>query len=68
MAQGLKILEAVKKTCGLPVVTDIHEQQQAAPVAEVCDVVQVPLCQLSPYCLLILCGAGAHMQSNVGLR
>lgn len=40
--EGLRILALVKRTTGLPVVTDIHESCQAAPVAEVCDVLQIP--------------------------
>src|SRR5437773_7228402 len=39
---GLRTLEAVKKSTGLPVTTDIHECHQAAAVAEVCDLLQVP--------------------------
>ena len=39
---GLKILEEVKKTFDLPVVTDIHESFQAAPCGEVVDVLQIP--------------------------
>jgi 2-dehydro-3-deoxyphosphooctonate aldolase (KDO 8-P synthase) len=39
---GLRTLEAVKNQTGLPVTTDIHECQQAAAVAEVCDLLQVP--------------------------
>jgi 2-dehydro-3-deoxyphosphooctonate aldolase (KDO 8-P synthase) len=42
MKDGLKTLEAVKRATGLPVTTDIHEIQQAAPVAEVCDLLQIP--------------------------
>jgi len=42
LQQGLKTLAAVKRDTGLPVTTDIHEPWQAAPVAEVCDVLQVP--------------------------
>lgn len=42
MAEGLKILSEVKETYGLPVVTDIHHPEQAAPVAEVADVLQIP--------------------------
>lgn len=42
MDEGLRILALVKQTTGLPVVTDIHESIQAAPVAEVCDVLQIP--------------------------
>ena len=40
--QGLAVLAAVKQQLGLPVLTDIHESQQAAPVAEVVDVLQIP--------------------------
>jgi 2-dehydro-3-deoxyphosphooctonate aldolase (KDO 8-P synthase) len=39
---GLRTLEAVKQCTGLPVLTDIHEGHQAGPVAEFCDVLQVP--------------------------
>jgi 2-dehydro-3-deoxyphosphooctonate aldolase (KDO 8-P synthase) len=39
---GLKTLEAVRRATGLPVTTDIHEIHQAAPVAEVCDLLQIP--------------------------
>jgi 2-dehydro-3-deoxyphosphooctonate aldolase (KDO 8-P synthase) len=42
MEEGLKILEAVKKEFGCPVLTDVHEPGQAAPVAEVVDVLQLP--------------------------
>ncbi|WP_026097979.1 3-deoxy-8-phosphooctulonate synthase [Baaleninema simplex] len=40
--KGLKILQRVKDEFGLPVLTDIHESYQAAPVAEVVDVLQIP--------------------------
>jgi 2-dehydro-3-deoxyphosphooctonate aldolase (KDO 8-P synthase) len=40
--RGLAILRRVKDSTGLPVTTDIHESHQAAPVAEVCDLVQIP--------------------------
>ena len=42
MARGLEILHRAKQATGLPVTTDIHEPQQAAPVAEVCDLLQIP--------------------------
>ncbi len=42
MDEGLRILEEVKKEFGLPVVTDVHESWQCAPVAEVADVLQIP--------------------------
>ena len=40
--EGLRTLEAVKRRTGLPVTTDIHELHQVAPVAQVCDLLQVP--------------------------
>lgn len=40
--EGLRIFEAVKSEFGVPLLTDIHETHQAAPVAEVVDVLQLP--------------------------
>ena len=37
-----RILKKVKDTYGLPIITDIHESSQAAPVAEVADILQIP--------------------------
>nr|WP_199406864.1 3-deoxy-8-phosphooctulonate synthase [Chromobacterium sp. ATCC 53434] len=42
LEEGVRILEAVKSTFGVPVITDVHEPWQAAPVAEVADVLQLP--------------------------
>jgi len=42
MDEGLKIFEEIKKTFNVPVITDVHEPYQAAPVAEVIDVIQLP--------------------------
>lgn len=42
LVEGLKTLAAVKRATGLPVTTDVHEREQAEPVAEVCDLLQVP--------------------------
>lgn len=42
MEQGLAILSEVKQTFGLPILTDVHESWQCAPVAEVADVLQIP--------------------------
>jgi 2-dehydro-3-deoxyphosphooctonate aldolase (KDO 8-P synthase) len=39
---GLKIFEEIKKTFNVPVITDVHEPWQAQPVAEVCDIIQLP--------------------------
>ena len=40
--EGLKSLEKIKNEFNLPVITDIHEPNQALPVSEVCDVLQIP--------------------------
>lgn len=40
--EGLKILQEIKQTFGVPLITDVHESDQAAPTAEVCDVIQLP--------------------------
>ena len=42
LEEGLRILEKVKNSFDVPVVTDIHEPTQAKPVAEICDVIQIP--------------------------
>jgi 2-dehydro-3-deoxyphosphooctonate aldolase (KDO 8-P synthase) len=40
--EGLKILQEIKQTFNVPIITDVHEADQAAPTAEVCDVIQLP--------------------------
>jgi len=42
LEQGLRMLERVRAESGLPILTDIHESAQAAPAAEVADVLQIP--------------------------
>lgn len=42
LEEGLRIFEEVKRRFGVPVITDVHEVAQAAPVAEVVDVLQIP--------------------------
>mgnify|MGYP002868424225 CR=1 FL=1 len=42
MEKGLQILSEVKSSFGLPVLTDVHETWQCAPVAEVADILQIP--------------------------
>ncbi len=42
MEEGLKIFEEIKNTFNIPLITDVHEPHQAAPVAEVVDVIQLP--------------------------
>ena len=40
--EGLKVMQAVKDAIGCPVLTDIHSVDQCAPVASVCDIMQIP--------------------------
>ena len=42
LKKGLAILSAVKKSLGVPVISDIHEPGQAEPAAEVLDIIQIP--------------------------
>ncbi len=42
LEEGLAILQTVKMTHGIPVITDVHSPEQAAPAAEVCDIIQLP--------------------------
>lgn len=42
MEEGLRIFEEIKSTFNVPVITDVHEPYQCAPVAEVVDVIQLP--------------------------
>jgi len=42
LKEGMRILKRVKEELDLPLLTDIHEPGQAAPVAEVCDILQIP--------------------------
>jgi 2-dehydro-3-deoxyphosphooctonate aldolase (KDO 8-P synthase) len=42
LAEGLRILAAIKARYGMPILTDIHEPSQAAAAAEVADVLQIP--------------------------
>ena len=42
LEKGLQMLADVKSKYGLQLLTDIHEAWQAAPVSEVCDVIQIP--------------------------
>lgn len=40
--EGLKIFQKVKEEFGVPIITDVHEQYQCQPVADVVDVIQLP--------------------------
>jgi 2-dehydro-3-deoxyphosphooctonate aldolase (KDO 8-P synthase) len=40
--EGLKIFQEIKSQFNVPIITDVHEPYQAQPVAEVCDIIQLP--------------------------
>ena len=67
LEEGLKILDHVKRTFSLPVVTDFHTPSQAEAVAEVADVLQVPafLCRQTD---MICAGAKAAAARNRRLK
>jgi 2-dehydro-3-deoxyphosphooctonate aldolase (KDO 8-P synthase) len=64
LTEGLKALAAVKARTGLPILTDIHEASQAAPVAEVADVLPIPAF-LSRQTDLLVAAAGTGRTVNV---
>ena len=61
---GLKLLALIRRDYGFPVLTDVHEIAQVAPVAAVCDVLQIPafLCRQTD---LLLAAAGSGRVVNV---
>ena len=64
MAKGLEVMAEIKAKLGLPVVTDIHDAAQCAPVAEVVDLLQIPafLCRQTD---LLLAAAATGKPVNV---
>jgi 2-dehydro-3-deoxyphosphooctonate aldolase (KDO 8-P synthase) len=40
--KALPVFAEIRETFGLPVITDIHEREQCGPVAQVCDILQIP--------------------------
>lgn len=63
MELGLKILDRVRAKTGLPILTDLHTPEQAKPVAEVVDFMQIPafLCRQTD---LIVAGAEAALKNK----
>jgi len=62
--EGLRLLGLMKRDYGFPVLTDIHEREQAGAVARVCDVLQIPafLCRQTD---LLLAAASTGRAVNV---
>lgn len=67
MDKGLAVLQSVKDSIGVPVTTDVHEKEQCAPVAEVCDILQIPAFLCRQTALLKAAGAtGATVNVKKG--
>src|SRR5262245_65557083 len=64
MEDGLRVLADVRRETGLPVLTDVHEREQIAPVAAVVDVLQTPalLCRQTDFIVAV---AGAGRPANI---
>lgn len=54
--KGLAVLQSVKDTIGVPVTTDVHEKEQCAAVADVCDILQIPAFLCRQTALLLAAG------------
>jgi len=67
MDEGLRILADVRSETGLPVLTDVHEREQIAPVAAVVDVLQTPafLCRQTDF-IVAVAGAGKPVNLKKG--
>jgi 2-dehydro-3-deoxyphosphooctonate aldolase (KDO 8-P synthase) len=64
LESGLETLASIKRKVGVPILTDIHEAQQAAPAAQVADVLQIPAF-LSRQTDLITAAAGTGRTVNL---
>jgi 2-dehydro-3-deoxyphosphooctonate aldolase (KDO 8-P synthase) len=67
MDNGLKILESVRKTIGVPVLTDVHDIPEIAPVASVVDVLQTPafLCRQTDFIQAVAaCGKPVNIKKG----
>ncbi len=67
LEKGLEIFSEIKERFGVPVITDVHEPHQAAPVAEVCDILQLPafLCRQTDM-VAAIAAAGRIVQVKKG--
>ncbi|MCK5146403.1 3-deoxy-8-phosphooctulonate synthase [bacterium] len=64
LEEGLRLLEKIKTTFKVPVLTDIHTSEQALPVAQVADVLQIPafLCRQTD---LLIAAGNTNLPINV---
>lgn len=61
LEKGLQALRRVKEEAGVPVLTDVHEVSQVEPVAQVCDVIQIPAFLSRQTDLLVAAGKTGKM-------
>ena len=67
LERGLAILARIKREFGVPVLTDVHEASQVAPVAAVCDIIQIPAFLSRQTDLLVAAGrSGAAVNIKKG--
>ncbi|WP_299944197.1 3-deoxy-8-phosphooctulonate synthase [uncultured Ruegeria sp.] len=67
LEKGLQVLQSVKDSIGVPVLTDIHEPEQCESVAEVCDIMQIPAFLCRQTALLLAAGqTGAAINVKKG--
>jgi 2-dehydro-3-deoxyphosphooctonate aldolase (KDO 8-P synthase) len=67
LEQGLKVLDGVRRTFGVPVLTDVHEDTPLAEVAAVVDVLQTPafLCRQTNFILNVAaCGKPVNIKKG----
>ena len=64
LAEGLRVLDLVRRETGLPLLTDVHEPSQCGPAAGVCDILQIPafLCRQTD---LVVAAAATGRAVNV---
>jgi 2-dehydro-3-deoxyphosphooctonate aldolase (KDO 8-P synthase) len=61
LSEGLRILRAIKDRFHLPILTDVHETSQVGPVADVCDVLQIPAFLSRQTDLLVAAGRSSRV-------
>jgi 2-dehydro-3-deoxyphosphooctonate aldolase (KDO 8-P synthase) len=61
LVEGVRILASIKKRTGLPILTDVHEVSQVGPVAEVCEILQIPALLSRQTDLLVAAGRSGRV-------
>ena len=68
MEEGLRILDEVRRQVGVPILTDVHTEEQVKPVAAVVDVLQTPafLCRQTDFITAVAtCGKPVNMEKGL---